>query len=240
MGAEKNGWITYPCEVRQGTRRDAVLFSVGANADHGLRRTNADKRRAVEVLLRDEEWKQWNDHEIGRQCNVSHHTVAKVREELYPPVTRQMPSEKTYKTKHGTTAKMKTGNIGKSKASPSPVLLPQAPQSTLSAPVEVEDLQRETALQLRQQGMTQEKTAAVVGVDETTISKWESGSNLKNQDVSSIPDLRVSVPRSSHAHGKAPTLIEKCPGIFSPGKCEKVGKIFADTPLLRDPPPGCK
>jgi hypothetical protein len=63
------------------------------------------------VLLRDEEWKQWNDHEIGRQCNVSHHTVAKVREELYPPVTRHLPSEKTYKTKHGTTAKMKTGFV---------------------------------------------------------------------------------------------------------------------------------
>src|SRR5215207_11626412 len=32
-------------EVRQGTRRDAILFSVGANASHGMRRTNEDKRR---------------------------------------------------------------------------------------------------------------------------------------------------------------------------------------------------
>src|SRR5262245_583352 len=28
-------------DVRQGTRRDAVLYACGANADHGLRRTNA-------------------------------------------------------------------------------------------------------------------------------------------------------------------------------------------------------
>ena len=38
-------------EVRTGTRRDAVLYSVGANASHGQRRTNADKRRAVMTLL---------------------------------------------------------------------------------------------------------------------------------------------------------------------------------------------
>jgi uncharacterized ParB-like nuclease family protein len=41
------------CDVRQGTRRDAVLHSVGANAAHGMRRTNEDKRRAVRVLLED-------------------------------------------------------------------------------------------------------------------------------------------------------------------------------------------
>ncbi|MGT2479599.1 hypothetical protein ACU4GR_13540 [Methylobacterium oryzae CBMB20] len=34
-----------PCEVRQGGLRDAILHSAGANAAHGLRRTNADKRR---------------------------------------------------------------------------------------------------------------------------------------------------------------------------------------------------
>jgi len=34
---------------------DAVFNSVGANAEHGLRRTNADKRRAVLTLLNDDE-----------------------------------------------------------------------------------------------------------------------------------------------------------------------------------------
>lgn len=71
-------------EVRQGTRRDAVLYACGANAAHGLRRTNADKRRAVETLLRDEEWRQWSDSEIARRCQVDHKTVAAVRAELYP------------------------------------------------------------------------------------------------------------------------------------------------------------
>jgi hypothetical protein len=38
-----------------------VLHSAGANAMHGLRRTNADKRRTVMLLLQDEEWAAWSD-----------------------------------------------------------------------------------------------------------------------------------------------------------------------------------
>ncbi len=71
-------------EIRSGTRRDAVLFACGANASHGLKRTAADKRRAIERVLGDEEWRQWSDSEIGRRCQVDHKTVAAVRAELYP------------------------------------------------------------------------------------------------------------------------------------------------------------
>ncbi|MBI3967682.1 MAG: hypothetical protein HY329_18750 [Chloroflexi bacterium] len=38
-------------EVRPGGLRDAVLFSMQANATHGYRRSSADKRRSVETLL---------------------------------------------------------------------------------------------------------------------------------------------------------------------------------------------
>jgi len=69
-------------EVHQGTRRDAVLHACGANAAHGLRRTNADKRRAVETLLRDEEWRQWSDRKIAEACAVDHKTVATARAEM--------------------------------------------------------------------------------------------------------------------------------------------------------------
>lgn len=71
-----------PVEVRQGTQRDAVLWSAGANAAHGLRRTNEDKRRAVLRLLEDGEWGQWSDREIGRRCGVSQPFVSKLRAEL--------------------------------------------------------------------------------------------------------------------------------------------------------------
>lgn len=69
-------------EVRQGTQRDAVLYSVGVNAEHGKRRTNADKRRAVMTLLADAEWAAWSDNEIAAKCKVSQPFVSKIRREL--------------------------------------------------------------------------------------------------------------------------------------------------------------
>lgn len=66
-------------DVRTGTKRDAILYSVSANKDHGLRRTNADKRCAVKTLLGDKEWRAWSDREIAELCGVSHTFVAAIR-----------------------------------------------------------------------------------------------------------------------------------------------------------------
>lgn len=75
----QTGAVEIAAEVRKGTKRDAVLFSVGANTDHGLRRTNADKRCAVMVLLGDEEWSKWSDREIAKRCGVSDRFVNGLR-----------------------------------------------------------------------------------------------------------------------------------------------------------------
>ena len=66
-------------DIKPGTRRDAVLYSVGANSTHGLRRTNEDKRRAVKTMLEDSEWSAWSDREIARQCGVSNTFVSNLR-----------------------------------------------------------------------------------------------------------------------------------------------------------------
>jgi uncharacterized small protein (DUF1192 family) len=68
-------------EVQDGSQRDALLFAAGANSDHGLRRTNADKRRAVSVLLNDAEWSQWSDREIARRVGVSNDFVSRMRKD---------------------------------------------------------------------------------------------------------------------------------------------------------------
>jgi hypothetical protein len=79
---EKLGLADIPADVRQGTRRDAILFSVGANETHGLRRTNEDKRRAVLTLLNDEEWARWPQTKIAQACAVSQGYVSKVAAEI--------------------------------------------------------------------------------------------------------------------------------------------------------------
>jgi hypothetical protein len=82
--------VTIEAKIWQGTRRDAILYSVGANATHGLRRNNADKRRAVMTLLHDSEWSKWSVRgawtcpyrQIAQQCGVSNRFVSNLRKEV--------------------------------------------------------------------------------------------------------------------------------------------------------------
>lgn len=69
-------------KVRPGTKRDALLLSVGANATHGLRRTTEDKERAVKVVLADPEWGQRSSAWIAEQCKVGWQFVDKARKSL--------------------------------------------------------------------------------------------------------------------------------------------------------------
>lgn len=73
--------VSIPADVRSGTFRDALKYAASSNSGHGLRRSNADKRRAVLMLLDDELMSQWSNREIARHCGVHHATVAAVREE---------------------------------------------------------------------------------------------------------------------------------------------------------------
>jgi len=95
-------------EIKQGTRRDAILFSLGVNAAHGLRRTNEDKRRAVLTMLRDPEWVTWSDREIARRCAVDHDMVGRLRPS---GGFRQMGRTRTVE-RGGTTYEMDTARIG--------------------------------------------------------------------------------------------------------------------------------
>lgn len=116
-------------EVHPGTQRDAILFSVGANASHGLRRTNADKRKAVLTLLtdpkvsQDDEGQPRSDHAIAKLCCVSAPFVAKMRSLHQEDLTVNVHSEtaqqpRAYTTKHGSRAVMKTAGIGRKRQRP--------------------------------------------------------------------------------------------------------------------------
>jgi hypothetical protein len=66
-------------EMRSGSERDALLFAISSNNEHGLPRSRADKHKAVALLLADAEWRQWSDCEIARRCQVSQPFVSKLR-----------------------------------------------------------------------------------------------------------------------------------------------------------------
>lgn len=115
---ERAGRVEVPAEVRQGDRRAAILHSCGANAAHGLRRTNDDKRRAVMTLLEDGEWANWSDRQIARQCGVSQPFVSKMRTSLSDN-GYQMAEARTV-VRNGTTYQQNTANIGKREPAETP------------------------------------------------------------------------------------------------------------------------
>jgi len=68
--------------IMDGSVRDAILHGIEANNKHGLRPTNEDKRKGVITMLRDIEWQDFSNREIGRICGVSHTLVNTIRKEL--------------------------------------------------------------------------------------------------------------------------------------------------------------
>lgn len=79
LAHKKAGKSMVLADVREGSKRDAILHALGANSNHGLRRNNADKRRAVMVMLEDSEWRTWTDRRIADACGVSHTFVSGLR-----------------------------------------------------------------------------------------------------------------------------------------------------------------
>lgn len=68
--------------IAPGTQRDAMLVAIGVNHSHGVRLTNGDKRRIVESLLVDDEWRTWSDRSIAERAGVSHAFVSKHRRKM--------------------------------------------------------------------------------------------------------------------------------------------------------------
>lgn len=81
-GARRAGLSQLPFIKKSGTYREAVLYSVGVNSNHGLRRTSEDKRKAVLTLLQDSEWSKWSDNFIAKKTATSQPFVSKFRHSL--------------------------------------------------------------------------------------------------------------------------------------------------------------
>lgn len=73
QAAQGAGCTEVPCEVRQGDRTAALWFALGANSDHGLRRTADDRRNAILTARRLDP--QLSNYEIARRCRVSESLV---------------------------------------------------------------------------------------------------------------------------------------------------------------------
>jgi hypothetical protein len=121
LAARQAGLTAIAAAVRPGTPRDALLFGVAANADHGLPRTNPDKRKAVALLLADPQWGQWNDREIARRCRVDRTMVRRMRRRA-SGAERQIEERKA--RRGDTVFEMKVGPRGAAGAETTPAAPP--------------------------------------------------------------------------------------------------------------------
>lgn len=106
--AKKAGLDKLPCHVHKGTKEDAQWFAVSANQTHGLRRSNADKAKAVKAALKHPKGVKMSDRQIAEYVGVSNNMVSDYRKRLSSD-----DSEPKRKGRDGRTTD--TTNIGKGK-----------------------------------------------------------------------------------------------------------------------------
>lgn len=164
---KRAGKVGILCQVVNGTLRDAVLHSVSVNSTHGMRRTHADKRKAVMTMLDDLDWVDWSSSKIAKHCGVSVPLVILLRGQTDTPVKYE---------RKGKTLEMK-------KPSKRPVK--QVPEVIIKEPdFDVRDEVIET-LQKEAESLTQ--SLAVANSDGTEEQKAEA-----NEMINSLKEeLRV-------------------------------------------------
>lgn len=77
-GAINAGREDIGCFIYTGGTHDALMYALGSNAEHGFRRSNADKIHAVEMALKDPEISQLRPAEVADICRVSKRTVERM------------------------------------------------------------------------------------------------------------------------------------------------------------------
>ena len=106
-GAKHAGLKEISCEVQKGSVEDARWFSYSANQTHGVRRTNADKRKAVLASLKHPKGAKLSSRKIAEHVGVSDSFVGKLRETL----TANRSQSTTRTGRDGRT--IDTSNIGR-------------------------------------------------------------------------------------------------------------------------------
>lgn len=176
------GRASINADVRNGTQADAQLFSYSANTVHGLRRSNADKRKAVLGTLNHPATKDWSDNQIAKHCGVHHSTVGDARRSLAESASDKS-TERTYTTKHGSKATMKTDKIGKS----------QKPKRELNAvPDEIKDYDpRDDELKAAHQAATELAEENDRLKDRIAVESMDASEETKTQAAETIAALRA-------------------------------------------------
>src|SRR5262249_9443079 len=80
--AERCGYREIACVIWEGTWESARLLAASRNVGHGRRRSVADKRRALWLILTHPDAQDWSLAQVSRHCCVTVPLAQRVRVEL--------------------------------------------------------------------------------------------------------------------------------------------------------------
>ncbi len=82
----KNGKPTIECDVRPGTRKDAILFNLRSNQEsQGLPFQPGDMKKSIKILLTDPEFEGWTRMQIHKAVGCSYSLVSVVAKAIGLP-----------------------------------------------------------------------------------------------------------------------------------------------------------
>jgi uncharacterized ParB-like nuclease family protein len=176
--------------VNFGAVRDAIQYSLSANSEHGLRRTRADKCKAVNTALDDPKWGELSGRQIAKMCGVSHTLVQEVTKSRNSDTP---PKDKPTKLKNLVEAPLKEDEVA--------ILPPQADEMVQELISENERLQDLVAV------------GGMDGTDEEKALASETIDDLRVQ-VSSLTTQLESVKLSRDQFQRECSELKKQVGIY--------------------------
>jgi hypothetical protein len=191
------GNVALDCDVKEGTCRDAILYSFGANGKNGLPPTAKEKRNIVIKMLQDEEWGKWSNKHIATIVHVSSMTVGRVRKEL-----EEEPKEKVTYLRQGVEVEAKKPKKAqKKKEEPvvEPVVVDPSPVNPLNPlEIKIDELSRdiidyiEEITKLKDVIATKQYNATEFEQEDAlmTIQELREEIKLKDREIKSLRDSR--------------------------------------------------
>jgi uncharacterized ParB-like nuclease family protein len=181
--------VSILCNVVQGTLRDAVFHSTGVNTAHGMRRTYADKRKAVMTLLDDFEWEGMGNGQIAKHCHVSPTFVSDLRKgvgkDTGDTVKYTSPSGKMMEKKKAPGRAPKEPELKGPEITPPPAQDDQNQEAIDMLLAENEELKARVAV-VAMEGTPEEKQAATEMInelrEELRITKIELAAVKQSRD----------------------------------------------------------
>jgi hypothetical protein len=208
---KRAGYTELKCNVNLGTKREAWIFSRGANADHGMPRTSEEIRGSVISVLNDVELSELSDKKIADICNCSSMTVGRVKKSL------QLERPDKVMTKNG--KMMDTKNIG-------PRVKPE-PEPEYTHDDRMSELATEHQHTLEENNKLRDRLAinALPETEEAKAEIEETIDTLRSQVSSLEMELRAVTQSRNDYQQKNNDLIKQV--TYWKRRAEKVDKLAA-------------